>query len=114
MNHQCYGWRDMRRGSCPVHGGYEYFNYFNKCPKCLELEGRCPHCGKRLNADGTAFEPPKVGEIWTVGHRDGIKYLGIARDFYEEKYLVFDDHGTLFVIKKDEFYAEHLLTMKEA
>ena len=44
-NKVCYGKRDGRDGSCAKHGRYRYYNYIDKCPSCLEEQGRCP-CGR--------------------------------------------------------------------
>lgn len=47
----CWGYRDSKLDSCQQHGRYTYFNYYNKCPKCLEENDKCPHCGKEMEEE---------------------------------------------------------------
>lgn len=57
---------------------------------------------------------PKVGEIWEVACRPGLKYLGVGRDLTEDKWLVFQKpDGNLFLLTKDEFYSPDTGKRKE-
>lgn len=56
---------------------------------------------------------PRPGEVWSVGGYENLVFLGVGRDFCQEKHFVFKDGEGMFVITKDDFYAADLFKEKQ-
>lgn len=57
---------------------------------------------------------PKKNERWTIGSYNNIMYLGVGRDFTEQKFLIFEKpKGGFFLITKDQFYSPGVFKERE-
>lgn len=48
---------------------------------------------------------PSIGEKWTVGTFENLVFMGQGRDFESNKFFIFRDGNSFFIIEKDEFFS---------